>query len=324
MNDRTPAELRARAADVEVREVLHAVPPHDVFEVEVDGRRAVCKVSVDERGAAGVEGRTLRRVDRETSVPVPEILDVGSNWFLAAYRGDAPEEPPDDDRVLETAWLRAAGRTLATLHEDARFDRPGLLAIDGDPSDPASGLRVDAPSGATWPDALDDLLAIYERSVAGTGYADAIVEVRDFLSAHAERFAALEGTTASLLHGWFTPDHVAVAGGEATCVIDFEHALAGNPEWDYWRTAIALFRAGGWDGPDDAESTFRDAYESVRPLPTGFDERADAYRAFVAASHLDSLATQRGIDDETREVAAFLSTHVTEAVDNCRESWADG
>lgn len=320
MIDHVPPELRSRAADVEVRETLHDVPPHVVSEVDVDGQRAVCKVSVDERGTAGVEGRILRRVGRETTVPVPELLDVGPNWFLAAYRDDAPEEPPDDDRILEPAWLRIAGRTLARLHADARFDRPGLFAIDGDPSDPASDLRVDAAAEATWPDALDDLLAVYERNLSKTGYADTILEAREFLAAHADRFTVL-ADEAALLHGWFTPDHVAVAEGEATCVIDFEHALAGSPEWDYWRTAIPLFVGNGWDGTDDAQSIFRDAYESVQPLPTGFDERADAYHAFVAASHLDSLATQRGIDDETRDVAEFLSTHVTGTLEACRKSW---
>jgi len=278
-------------------------------------------VSVDDRGAAGVEGRVLQYLANETSVPVPEVFDVGEDWFLAAYRDDSPTEPPEDEKVLETDWLRTAGRALATLHGEATFDRPGLLAIDGDPADPESGLRVDADRDARWSDALDDQLAVYERTVSGTGYAGAIADTRDFLRSHEERFDRLHETV-SLLHGWFTPDHVAVANGEPTCVIDFEHALAGSPEWDYWRTAVPLFDGTGWEGPDDAEATFRAAYESVRSLPDGFDERADAYRAFVAASHLDSLATQRGIDDETRDVASFLSALIDETLATCRESWA--
>ncbi|ELZ10927.1 aminoglycoside phosphotransferase [Halovivax asiaticus JCM 14624] len=299
---------------------LHAVPPHEVYEVEVDDRRAVCKVSVDDRGSAGVEGRVLRYVARETSIPVPEIFDVGAGWFLAAYRDDSPTEPPEDEQVLETDWLRIAGRTLATLHGEATFDRPGLLAIDGDPADPESDLRIDTDRDATWSDALDDQLAVYERTVSATGYESAVAETRAFLRDHAARFDCLDGE-AALCHGWFTPDHVAVAGGDTTCVIDFEHALAGSPEWDYWRTAVPLFDGGGWEGPDDAEATFRAAYESVRPLPDGFDERADAYRAFVAASHLDSLTTQRGIDEETQDVASFLSAFIDETLATCRDAW---
>ncbi|AGB17735.1 putative aminoglycoside phosphotransferase [Halovivax ruber XH-70] len=319
--ERIETVLGQPADRVEPVRSLHAVPPHEVYEVDVDDRRAVCKVSVDDRGSAGVEGRVLRYVARETSIPVPEIFDVGADWFLAAYREDSPTEPPEDERTLETNWLRIAGRTLATLHGEATFDRPGLLAIDGDPADPESGLRVDADHDATWSDALDDQLAVYERTVSGTGYESAVAETRAFLRDHAARFDCLGGE-AVLCHGWFTPDHVAVTGGDTTCVIDFEHALAGSPEWDFWRTAVPLFDGTGWEGPDDAEATFRAAYESVRPLPDGFDERADAYRAFVAASHLDSLATQRGIDEETQDVASFLSTFIDETLATCRDTWA--
>ncbi|MFC3959659.1 phosphotransferase family protein [Halovivax cerinus] len=335
-DERIEARLGPRFERVEIERRLHAVPPHEVYEVSVDGRRAVWKASVTDRGAAGVEGRVLRFVGRETSIPVPEVRDVGEDWFLAAYREDAPAEPADDERVLDRSWLRIAGRTLATLHDEARFDRPGLLTIDGDPADPASGIRVEAAtdgnrSGATpdaawsatadttWSDALDDLLRAYEASVVGTGYESAIADARNFLVDHADRFDVLDGG-AALCHGWFTPDHVGVAGDVTTCVIDFEHALAGSPEWDYWRTAVPLFQGGGWEGPDDAEGTFRDAYESVRPLPDGFDERADAYRAFVAASHIDSLATQRGIDAETREVADFLAAYIGDTLDTVRNS----
>lgn len=321
MDERIETALAERGRAIEVRGTLHDVPPHEVYEVEFEGHRAVCKVSVASRGSAGVEGRVLRYVGRETSIPVPDVLDVGEDWFVVEYREDAPGDVPDDEKRLTEGWLRAAGRTLARLHEEATFDRPGLLAVDGDPDAPSSGLRVDATPDATWAGALDDQLAVYERAVAGTGYAGAIAEARTFLREHAGRFETLADRDAALLHGWFTPDHVSVAGAEPTCVIDFEHALSGSPEWDYWRTAVPLFVGNGWEKPDDAESTFRAAYESVRPLPDGFEARADAYVAFVAASHLDSLVTQRGIGDGTREIAAFLAEHLEDRLASCRERW---
>lgn len=321
MNERIEAALAERGRAVGVRDTLHDVPPHEVYEVEFEGRRAVCKVSVASRGSAGVEGRVLRYVGRETSIPVPEVLDVGEDWFVVEYREDAPGDVPDDEKRLAEGWLRTAGRTLARLHEEATFDRPGLLAVDGDPDDPSCGLRVDAAPDATWADALDDQLAVYERTVAGTGYAEVIAEARTFLREHAGRFETLADRDAALLHGWFTPDHVSVTGVEPTCVIDFEHALSGSPEWDYWRTAVPLFVGNRWEKPQDAESAFRAAYESVRPLPDGFEARAGAYRAFVAASHLDSLATQRGVDAETREIAEFLATYLDERLAACRDRW---
>ena len=318
MSDRIHDRLAGRT--VAVRDTLHDVPPHAVYEITVDGRRAVYKESVAPRGSAGVEGRVHRFVSAETSIPVPEVLAVGEDWFVTAYREDAPVEP-DDERRLEASWLRVAGATLARLHEEATVERPGLLAVDGDPGDEASELVVDSEAGAGWSDALDDQLSVYERVLGGTGYADAITGARRFLATHAERFDVLDDGEASLCHGWFTPEHVAVDEGEPVCVIDFEHAVAGSPEWDYWRTAIPLFVGPAWDGPADAEERFREAYESVRPLPEGFDERADAYQAFVAASHLDSLATQRGIDDDTRELAAFLTERIAEHLEGCRAAW---
>jgi len=314
--------LASHTDDFRLRRRLHDVPPHVVYEVEFRGRRAVCKVSTDDRGRAAVEGRVLRYVGRELDVPVPEVLAVGAEGFVAAYREDAPEEPAPGEGRVGREWLDAAGRALARLHDESTFDRPGLLAVAGDPSDSAAGLAVDADPGATWSDALDDLLAVYERSVGETGYADVVADARAFLATHADRFDVLDDRDPALLHGWFTPDHVAVVDGEATCVVDFEHALVGGVEWDYWRTAVPLFHGTDRSAPADAAERFRRGYESVRPLPDGFAARADAYRAFVSVSYLDSLHTQRGIDDQTHEQANFLREHVTDALATLRAEWA--
>ena len=321
MYEELPTALTVQFDDVTVGETLHDVPPHRVFEVSVDGTRAVCKRSVESRATAGIEGRVMRYVGHETSVPVPELLAIGEDWYLAAWCADAPAEPPDDEKRLERSWLRTAGRTLATLHADATFDRPGLLAIDGNPTDSSTEIRVDAPPDGSWSEALDDLLAVYESSLRETRYRNSIATARTFLTDFADRFDVLGDREPALLHGWFTPEHVAVSDGEPTCVLDFEHALVGSPEWDYWRTAVPLFVGPAWEKPPDAEDIFRRAYESVRPLPAGFDDRADAYRAFVAASHLDSLATQRGIDEQTRELADFLAEYIVETLADCQERW---
>lgn len=313
--------LATRIRDFEMRRTLHDVPPHEVYEIDYEGTRAVCKVSRGPRGAAAVEGRILRYVGRETSIPVPEILTVGSDFFVAVYREDAPEEPEGDAKRLDETWLRTAGRTLGLLHAESAFDRPGLFAVDGDPSDPGAGLRVDADEGASWSDALDDLLGVYQDGLRGTGYEGVVADARTFLDAHADRFDVLAVRAPVLLHGWFSPDHVAVSGGETNCVIDFEHSLAGHGEWDYWRTAVPLFSGPEWDHPANAEELFRAGYESVRSLPSGFERRAKAYRTLVSVSHLDSLHTQRGIDDDTREIADFIRSHVSQTLDELRDEW---
>jgi len=312
--------LRAHAGSFSVGEQRHGVPPHLVYEVGFEGQRAVCKVSTEPRGNAGREGRVQRYVDRETSVPVPEVLTVGTDGYVAAYDERAPREADHEDSVLTDAWLRAAGRALGRLHDEATFDRPGLLAVDGDPADPDTGLRVDAPSGATWSDALDALLGVYEDAVRDAGYAPAVEETRSFLDDYAARFDA--HGEAVLLHGWFTPEHARVRDGETQCVIDFEHALVGSPAWDYWRTAVPLFLGENWEKPADAAETFRDAYESVRPLPAALDDCREAYVTLVTASYLDSLHTQQGIDEETREKADAMAAHISERIEAARSSFS--
>ncbi|USZ71697.1 phosphotransferase family protein [Natronosalvus halobius] len=313
--------LESTATDYQVLDEIHAVAPHVVYEVSVDGRRAVVKVDRGPRANAAVEGRVLRYVSRETDVPVPKVIAVGAGGFVAAYRDDAPEDPPATRR-LEREWLRVAGRSLARLHEEATFDRPGLLTTDGDPADPNVGLEVDSPADATWSDALDDLLGVYEDALSNTEYVGVVADARAFLARHASRFDDADRRQSSLLHGWFTPEHVSVRGADPSCVIDFEHALVGDGEWDYWRAAIPLFHGPQWKGAEDAEAVFRDGYESVRPLSNGFEARAPAYCAFVAASHLDSLSTQRGIDEGTREMATFLETEITETLSELERRFA--
>lgn len=313
--------LESYTTDFEIKHQLHDVPPHFVYEIEFEGRRAVCKVSRGPRGCAAIEGRVLRYVSEETSIPVPEVLTVGKEGFVVTYEENAPTVPDEGDGRLTKEWLRAAGRALGRLHKESTFDRPGLLVVDGDPQNPDAGLRVDATSQATWSDALDDLFSVYQESVRETGYAEVVAEARTFLASYSDRFDIVADNDPALLHGWFTPEHVAVADEEATCVIDFEHALVGSGEWDYWRTAVPLFLGDGWEQPPDAEDHFRAGYESIRSFSDGFKERAAAYRAFVTVSYLDSLQTQRGIDEKTREQADFLREHISDTLESLRKTW---
>ena len=333
------------ADDFRVVRLLHAVPPHCVAEVEFAGQRAVCKVSLGDRGRAGVEGRVLRYVDRETSIPVPQVLATDDTGFVAEYRTDAPRidrsavESPNDEQEtgspVSTEWLRAAGRTLARLHDEATFERSGTLsaATDASPATAPDSLVVgendlrvvSSPdtSSESWPDTLDAQLAVYEAALAGTGYADVARNARSFVTAHADRLVLPDDWRPSLCHGWFSPEHVAMRDGDVTCVVDFEHALCGSPEWDYWRTVVPLFAGGGRSVPEAGRATFRRAYESVRPLPPGTDEREPAYRALLGVSYLDSLHAQRGIDETTRDRAEFFRTRARGGFDGLRAEWSD-
>jgi hypothetical protein len=92
---------------------LHAVPPHEVYEVYVDGRHAVYKGDTGPTGSAATEGRVTAFVREYTSVPVPEILLVGDDDYIAAWHPDAPA--PDEGGDVDETWAYATGRLLATL-----------------------------------------------------------------------------------------------------------------------------------------------------------------------------------------------------------------
>lgn len=279
---------------------LHDVPPHEVYEVTVDGRRAVFKRDTGPTGKAAVEGRVTAFVGRETTVPVPEILAVGDDWYLAAWHPDAPEldAAPEPDE----AWARAAGRGLGTLHAEtaAHVDAYGRFRPDGD------GLRVDGEND--WRAAARAYVRRRRPVLADHGHADVADAVLDFLREHPDAFSGVDEPVCC--HGWWTPEHVPVADGEVACVVDFEHGLAAPGEYDYWRTALPTF--------DDERlaRTFREAYESVRALPDGLAKRRPLYTALAGVYYVESLYVQNHHDPEaTEHRAAWLRESVFDALD---------
>jgi Ser/Thr protein kinase RdoA (MazF antagonist) len=281
--ERVRQVLAVRFDEVVVGERLHAVPPHVVHAVTVDGRRAVCKLAVGPEADVVREARVLDHVGRETSLPVPAVLAVGEGHVVAEWLDAVPGEgdlPGEGGRDLAD-WARVAGAGLATLHEEAPLDAHGpLRAREG-------GLAVDARGSAAEGLAgyLDDL----RPAVTDTGYADILDDAAAFLRTHPDALAGAGDPV--LCHGNWLPEHVGVDDGEVTAVIDVERALAAPAEHDYHRAAIPLFGGPG-DTDEAAREAFRAGYESVRPLPGGFEERADVHRLAIVATFVESLFVQ--------------------------------
>lgn len=299
---------------------LHGVPPHEVYEIVVDERRAIYKGDTGPTGNAGIEGRVLSFVDGRTSIQVPEILFAGDDFFVAAWHPDAPvpDESPEPDRT----WATAAGRGLATLHEETApaIDAYGRFVTRG--CDTQIGTRGYRPQ-------VDDDLAIdghddphaaaveYVRRrrpvLSRYDHADIADAVIDFLTHHPDAF---EGAGEPVCcHGWATPEHVAVDDEGVTCVVDFEHAIAAPSEFDYWRTVLPAF------GGDDARRAFRDGYESVRSFPGGFEERKPLYVLLNLVYFFQSLYVQNQHGPaETAERAEQLRKQVFEMMDRVSQS----
>jgi fructosamine-3-kinase len=286
MTRRVQNALESHGDDYEIRDQLHDVPPYEVYEVVVDGRRAVCKVDAHPRADAATEGAVQAYVARTTPTPVPDVLAVGDDHYLAAWREDVP--PQGGDPGVTKA--RTMGAAMARFHEATSFDAPGLPT--------AAGGRLAVDECPDWPAAVDALLADLQDYVAAQGHGDAVARVRDFVAEDSSVFESPEEPV--LCHGNWLPEHVGVdpggttpapAGdlsvpGAATCVIDFEHALVAPPEYDVWRSLLPLSGAAGLG------EAFREGYEAVRPLPEGSERRAPCYRLVNAVQYLESLYLQ--------------------------------
>lgn len=301
---RVRATLRAHAEDVRLVQLLHDVPPHCVYEVTVDGRRAVCKVATGSQAHLEREAHVLRHVGRQTSLPVPEVLAAGEGYFVAEWLETVPDP---DESPADAAWARSAGAGLATLHAETAFGAPGVLrASDG-------GLAVDACR--TTAEALAAYLDDLRPGVVGTGYVDVVDDVVAFLEANRGAFEAHGGAGEPVLcHGNWLREHVGVDGDDVTAVIDFERALVTPAEHDYWRAALPLFY-GGSESDDAAREAFRAGYESVRPLPPGFEQRRDLHWLVITASFVESLFVQdEHGPGETERLAEWLRERVEELI----------
>lgn len=294
--------LATRFDTYSIRRQLHDVPPHEVFEVTVDDQRAVFKRDTGPTGNAGVEGRVTAFVGEHTSVPVPEILAVGDDWYLAAWHPNAPE--PDVGAAADESWARAAGRGLATLHTETaeHVDAYGRFRPDGD------GVRVEGSDD--WREAATGYVRRRRPVLDDYGHADVADAVIDYLREHPD---ALSGTGDPVCcHGWWTPEHVPVSGEEVACVVDFEHALAAPGEYDYWRTVVPTFDGG------PAREAFREGYESVRALPDDVEDRRPVYLALLGVYYVESLYVQdqHGPAATEQRASAFREL-VFGALDDC-------
>lgn len=289
--------LEAQFDTCSVVQRIHDVPPHAVYEVTVDGRRAVYKTDTGGTGRAAVEGHVTRFVGENTTVPVPETLSVGDDYYVAAWHDDAPA--PDDGQPADEDWAFAAGAGLARLHDETVPFVDGYGAFRST----ADGLSVDGHD--RWREAAIDYVRGRRPVLDRHGHADVADSVLEYLEAHPDAFAGAGESVCC--HGWATPDHVSVVDGEIACLLDFEHAIAAPSEFDYWRAVGPTF---GPDGDDDARSAFREGYESIRTLPDGFDRRGPLYALLNFVYFFESLYVQdqHGPAETAEKAARFRKT----------------
>jgi len=293
--------LEAQFDSHDVRRQLHDVPPHEVYEVSVTGQRAVYKGNTGPTGNAGMEGRVMAFVGEHTSIPIPETLLVEDEFYVAAWHEDAPS--PETEQEADKDWARAAGSGLARLHDETAplIDTYGTFRPDAE-------LGIDGHD--EWHAAATEYVRSRRPILARYGHADVVETVLEYLAEHPDAFAGADRPVCC--HGWATPEHVAVADEEMACMIDFEHAMAAPGEYDYWRTVLPAFGPEG----SDVRNVFRESYESVHPLPDGFERRRLPYILLNEIYYFESLYVQdQHGRKETADIAEQLRTRVTELLD---------
>ena len=304
--------LASHADDVTVVRELHDIPPYRVYEVQLDGRRAVLKIDAHPRGHAAAEGRVQKYVADQTSVPVPSIIAVGDDHFLAEWDDDAPA--PGEIETVDEEWAAAVGTWMGTLHAETA----GEFDMYGQPRANSDGLEFDGHD--TWTAVVRDRLDYHRSYLEGEGLTDAVDtvdDVDDFFRSYPEAFDGAGGPV--LCHGNLHPEHAALADGDIISAVDFEHALAAPGEYDYWRLALTQF-----EGPDEIDDAipraFREAYASVHPFPSGFERRRKLYWLLNFVSYLESLYLQKNVDPEDRaDYAAFHQDIIADLLEEARE-----
>jgi hypothetical protein len=299
---RSPTErLETQFDSYDVLRQLHNVPPHEVYEITVNGQHAIYKGNTGPTGKAGIEGRVMAFVGEHTSIPVPETVLVENEFYVATWHDDAPS--PETEHHADEDWARAAGRGLARLHDETApfVDLYGTFRPD-------DGLRTGTHD--RWHAAALEYVRNRRPVLARYGHADMADMVLEYLDAHPDAFAGTDRPVCC--HGWATPEHVSVADGEVACMIDFEHAIAAPGEYDYWRTVFPLFGSEG----SDAQNVFRAGYESVRCLPDGIQRRRPLYALLNGVYYFESLYVQNQHgSEETEDRAERLRTDITEILD---------
>lgn len=258
----------------DVHEQLHAVPPHEVYEVTFQGYRAVCKIGTGPTADPRREAAVLEHVGSETTLPVPGMLAVGENSFIVRWVDEIPQQ-----QEPRQTWARIAGQTMGRLHAQTAFEQTGI------PRRGTDGLEVTFRD--TWGQTLRSLLRTRRDHLLAAGHAVDAEVAQTALATFAEWASFREGVEAVRCHGNILPDHLRVEGEDATALIDFEHAIVGPPLYDYHRIRLPVFS----EDPQ-LEAAFKRGYESERPLPGGDAKTTAAYEIFNGVSYLRALRIQ--------------------------------
>lgn len=301
--------LASHTNDFEVRDELMRTDRHVVREVDFGGRRAVCKLARGDPTGLRRDALVLRRVADSGAAPVPDLLARGDDHYVAEFASGS-EYDGTLPRPVRERRLRDAGATLARVHDSVSFEAYGDLRPAGD--------RLELDARESWPDLFVEWVADWRDDLAGTRFTDLGGDVLGFVRNRAGAFEDAGGPV--LVHGDYEADNLRFAGDGASSVLDWEVARSAPGEFDLARAELGWFEKP--TSPED-DGDLRDAliasYESVRPLPDGFDARRAVYRAALTLKPLrkvEAVGTRADVPPD--ELGAVMASFVRDRLDAAR------
>ena len=215
----------------------------EVFLVTLDyageSYEVVVKFQPGDDDGFALEPKLHEYVADRTDIPVPRILvfkeapsmDVAPYFVTERVEGDNLAESLsqlDDD--LRERVVRQAGRTLGDMHSEIGFEGFGRLALSDD--------RLEVTDFSwDWQQFFHELVDQHVDRLAGTPFADLQSTAREYVD-DAVHVIDSEGVP-RLVHDDFRPANMLfdpAATEPITAVLDWQFALAGEPEYHIART----------------------------------------------------------------------------------------
>ncbi|SIR51755.1 Phosphotransferase enzyme family protein [Haladaptatus litoreus] len=291
--------LKLHAEKYEMRRELPSRTPNTVYEVILDGRRAVCKVASGDDAHVRKDALATRYLAERTPTLVPRVFAIEDDHAIFEWV-EGTTYNADANRALRERRLRSAGKTLALFHESTDFDTCGYLNCrDGKLAPDACG---------TWADMLTAIVGGWCGDLAGTRFEEAGESVLSFVRDYEDAFTAVSEPV--LVHGDYQPENIRFEDESVATVLDWEFCFAGAGEFDLCRAEREFFDWHTAPEGDDLRGSIRKGYESVRTLQPTFDGRRHIYRAILKLDPMrffEAWKDQVGDEDEVaKSMCAFV------------------
>jgi Ser/Thr protein kinase RdoA (MazF antagonist) len=278
----------------------------DTYRVDLRARTVVVafpRATWYERAFA-LEPALMRLVRTETSLPVPRVLasDV-TGETMRPYHVTEYVDAPDlhgrfaaSPREAQATLLEAAGRALATLHQEVEFASSGpLRAVDGE-------VRVEPH--ASWPAFLAALVEEWVAELDERRFSDLRGTFTTALTPDA--FLDVDPNPVCL-HFDYAPGNLLARGTELVGVVDWGFAVAGHAEYDLFQFEknFLLGQVEDRRVRDELRPHVTAGYRERRSLEPGWERRRAFYRVAYKLASMRSF--HRWAGDEPAQADALAT-----------------